>query len=640
MTGAGANVSATIALWSRWRIVRWLPLVAVWVAGALYVGARLDTGWVPVDEGTLGQSAERVLQGELPHRDFDDVYTGGLARLDAVAFQVLGTNLTSLRVVLFAVFLLWIPAVYYIARRFAKPPGAALATLLSIVWTLPSNPSAMPSWYNLFLATFGIAALMRFTETRRRGWLVAAGVAGGLSVVIKVIGLFYIAGALLYFVFDERERSEPAPPGARRSGYAIVLAAATVLLAAALADIVRAIPRESRFLHFVLPGVLAAGVLAGLEYRDPRSGSLWVRLGRMLGVVAPFAAGVAVPIALFVTTYVRSGSLWALVYGVFIAPTRRYGFAVVPPASLGTFGLALPWLLVLLPPQTSARLAQLPARVVGACVAAFLGLVLFAAAQGGVAYVVVWLTICYIVPCTVLAGCVLAWRWRPVLDPQTAVRRTQVWLLVCMTAMCSLVLVPAASWGYFLYFAPIAILTLFGIVTTRPSGPGVRPGIVAAFFVVFGIVAVNPDHIALWQGTVLPRDQWPSVPLGIPRTGLTVKSGDAESYGQLVALLTAHSPAGSYIYATPDCPEIYFLAQRRNPTRTLWDFFDDTAGRDERIARALESHDVAAVAINTTPEFSPRVRPALNAVLRVRYPDSAVVGAFVVRWRVESAAIR
>ncbi len=75
------------------RLTRWLPLLAVWIASATYVGARLDRGWFPLDEGALGHSAERVLAGELPHRDFDDAYTGGLARFDAVVFEVLGTRL-------------------------------------------------------------------------------------------------------------------------------------------------------------------------------------------------------------------------------------------------------------------------------------------------------------------------------------------------------------------------------------------------------------------------------------------------------------------------------------------------------------------------------------------------------------------
>jgi hypothetical protein len=167
----------------------------------------------------------------------------------------------------------------------------------------------------------------------------------------------------------------------------------------------------------------------------------------------------------------------------------------------------------------------------------------------------------------------------------------------------------------------------------RPTGSGVRPPIVAAFFVVFGVIAVNPNHIALWKGTVLPADQWARVPLAIPRTGLTVSAGDARNYQQAVALLSAHSPAAGYIYAAPDCPELYFLTGRGNPTPTLFDFFDDTTGRDARITNELEAHAVAAVAINTTPEFSRPVDPALSAMLRARYPDSAVAGSFVIRWR-------
>ena len=615
--------------------VRWLPLLMVWIAGAVYVGARLDTGWVPLDEGTLAHSAERVMHGELPHRDFDDVYTGGLARFDAVVFDVLGTRLSSLRTVLFAVFLLWIPAVWYIATRFAAPAGAAAATLLCIVWTLPTNPSAMPSWYNLFLATFGIAAIVRFTETRHRRWLVAAGLAGGLSILVKIVGLFYVAGVLLFVAFDERQRAEMTPRGVApgRNSYAMILTAAAGAFTVALVGLVRAIPRESRLLHFVLPGAVLAGVLAGFEWRRPLSQPVRVRLGRVAALIIPFAIGVAIPVAIFVVPYVASGAAGALVRGVLIAPMRRYGFAVVPPATLGTFGMALPWLLLLVPRLTTGRMAQVPGRVIAASLAALLGLVLIVAARGGVAYVVVWLMICYLAPSTVLAGCILVWRWGPPPDGRTAARRSQLWLLICMTAMCSLVQVPVASWGYILYFAPVAILALLGIVTMRPSGSGVRPPIVAAFFAVFGVVAVNPNHIALWKGTVLPRDQWAREPLPISRTGLTVNAGDARTYEQVVALLTAHSPASGYIYAAPDCPELYFLTGRGNPTRTLFDFFDDTTGRDARIVRELDAHDVTAVAINTAPEFSSPVGPALRAQLVARYPDSAVAGDFVVRWR-------
>jgi hypothetical protein len=78
----------------------WLALFIVWAISIGYMATHLKRGWVPHDERTLGQSAERALHGKLPHRDFDDLYSGGLAYLDAPAFRELGTNVASLRIAL------------------------------------------------------------------------------------------------------------------------------------------------------------------------------------------------------------------------------------------------------------------------------------------------------------------------------------------------------------------------------------------------------------------------------------------------------------------------------------------------------------------------------------------------------------
>ena len=158
-----------------------IVLLTVLVVSAFYVAWHLNRGWMPYDEGALAQSAERVLQGELPHRDFDEIYTGGLAFLNAGAFRLLGTTLLPMRLALFVVFIAWIPAVFAIASRFVRPVVAGLVALLAVGWSLPNYTAAMPSWYNLFLATFGLVALFQYLEDGRQRWLVAAGVAGGLS---------------------------------------------------------------------------------------------------------------------------------------------------------------------------------------------------------------------------------------------------------------------------------------------------------------------------------------------------------------------------------------------------------------------------------------------------------------------------
>ena len=147
------------------------------------------------------------MQGQLPHRDFGEIYTGGLSFIHALAFRAFGVNLMSLRICVFLFFLAWLPAVYYIALRFTSAIAAGAITLLAVAWSYPNYPAAMPSWYNLFFATFGAAALLRYLEVRTRRWLFVAGVCGGVSILIKVIGAYYIAGALLFLAFLEQSES-------------------------------------------------------------------------------------------------------------------------------------------------------------------------------------------------------------------------------------------------------------------------------------------------------------------------------------------------------------------------------------------------------------------------------------------------
>ncbi len=621
-----------------WRVRRWLPLLLVWVSSAAYVGARLDRGWIPHDEGTLAHSAERVVQGQLPHRDFDDAYTGGLTRFDAVVFETLGTRLLALRIALYLVFLLWVPAVFYIATRFARPAVAAAVTLLCVVWSIPSYPAALPSWYNLFLATFGTAALFRFTETRRRVWLVAAGLAGGLSVLVKVIGLYYVAAALFFAAFDEycvaaaEGRGHDVKQG---RVYASIVTIACAIFVAGLVEMARAVPGGSPILHFVVPGATLAALLCGLEWINPPDTPWPARVKRLAAVAGLMAAGGAVPIVLFLARYIASGSVGALVHGVFVEPAQRFTFELAPPVPLRTVPAALAWLLVLVPysagrAATDRTTARRTERVMLVCYALVLAALAYAAARGGSPFVGPWIMVSYVAPCAVLGGCLLLAR-RVSHGRLPSVRDEQLWLLLCVTALCSLVQMPYANWLYVLYFAPLAILALLAIVTTRLSGPGPRTALVAAFFLVYGVTALNPGQVTV-IGTRVPDDEAPRTALNIPRTGLRASTAEAAQYERLTALVQAHSGPNDFIYAAPDCPEVYFLAQRRNPTRTLFDFFDEPAGHDARVLRAVDSANVRVVAINRWPLFSHRIDSTLDAALRTRFPNSTTVGNFVVRW--------
>ena len=624
------------------RLTRWLPLLAVWIASATYVGARLDRGWFPLDEGALGHSAERVLAGELPHRDFDDAYTGGLARFDAVVFEVLGTRLSSLRLAMFAVFLLWVPAVYYVATRFANPLPASVVTLLCVVWSIPTYPAAMPSWYNLFFATFGAAALMRYTETHRARWVFAAGIAGGLSIAIKIVGIYYVGAAFLFFAFLEHQQAvSPQAPGRRspdagraNRSYAVVLAGASLAFVIGLAWLVRAVPGPSKVVQFVLPGALLVMTLSVAEWRDPGGESVVRRVGRLAAMAAPFVGGVVLPLVVFAIPYLQSGSAGQLLDGVFIQPAKRLQFTMVPPAPLHTVGAAVAWVLVFVPAARSNGSSPWPSRAIAATFALVLGYLAALSVHGGRPYVAVWLVVCYVVPSVVLAGCAMLLAQRPS-GAGAEGRRACLWLMLCLTALCSLVQVPYAGPLYILYFAPIAILAVLGVVAAphdQGASLGPRAILVAGFFLVYGLTAVAPGHVSVWDGGYRGPDTFATVPLRIARTGLVSSRQFAERYEQVVALIGAHSGAGSYIYAAPDCPEVYFLSQRRNPSGTLFDFLDDAREHDARVIRSLDARHVTAVAINTFPMFSHPIDARLADALRARYPDSAVVDNFIVRW--------
>ena len=574
----------------------------------------------------------------MPHRDFDDVYTGGLARFDAVVFEVAGTSLLSLRFALFAVFLLWVPAVYYVATRFANPVTAGVVTLLCVVWSIPTYPAAMPSWYNLFFATFGAAALIRYTETSRRRWLFAAGVAGGLSIVIKIVGLYYVAAAVLFIVFVEHQAAVSPPRetdgGAPNRSYAVLLLSGSLAFVAALAWLVRVVPGPSKLLQFVLPGALLVLTLSLIEWREPGRESMATRLLRAAAMAAPFAAGLALPMLLFALPYLVTGSAAQLFTGVFIQPAKRLQFTMVAPAPLNTAVAAIAWLLVFVPARAPDEASGRPSRVIVAAYAIVLSCLAALSVHGGRPYVAVWLVVCYVVPSVVAAGCVMLLAERPT-GLGTATRRAHVWLLLCLTACCSLVQVPYAGPLYILYFAPLAILAVLGVASApydRGASLGPRAALVAGFFLVFGFTAVAPGHVSVWDGGYRAADTFATVPLRIARTGLVSSPQFAERYERVVALIDAHSKPGAYVYAAPDCPEVYFLAQRRNPTGTLFDFLDESGERDARVIRALDQRHVTAVAINTFPMFSRPIDAHLADTLRARYPDSAVVDNFIVRW--------
>jgi hypothetical protein len=610
----------------RWNesTVRATVCLVLWLGTGVYLLPFVDRGWIAHDDGMLGQAAERVLAGELPHRDFDDPYTGGLAYLHALALEMFGVRLLSLRWLLFGATLAWVPAVYYLAARFVPPLGAALVTAAAVTWSVPNYFAGLPSYYNLFLATFGTAALFRHLEGRGRVWLVVAGICGGLSFLVKSVGaLFVVAGGLFLLFRAQIEDARDSSAGGRRSpGVLLVETAGGLALIAALVRLLGARRTAMDLLHFVAPFAAVVGVLLWSEWRDGR-GALPARCRRAWALVAPFAAGAAAPVALFLIPYVVTGSLADFSGGVFLSLDRRFGYAERPLPPAGDMVWAVPYGAALLA-VALGRHRRWTSVAAGGAALAFL--VALATIDRPASYLALWNSARFLSVFAVLAGCAL------LLGPSSTsapIVRQQAFLLLAVLAAAGLVQFPFAAPIYFCYTAPLLLLAILPVVRL---GAGRLHLTMLLGYLAFAVVSLNVGYI--WNLGVVHQPGYPVARVApLDRARIRIPPADGYEYLSLVTEIRTRIPAGEYVYATPDCPEVYFLAGARNPTRDLYEFLAPSRLGVEGTLDLIERHGIKLVVINREPHFSGAVDPAIEAAIESRLPHSAIVGRFLVRWR-------
>ncbi|MFC1706642.1 glycosyltransferase family 39 protein [Planctomycetota bacterium] len=608
-------------------------MLLVWALGAAYLVLQLDQDWIPLDEGILAHSAERVMDGELPHRDFNEPYTGGLTFLHAFGFRVFGVNLLSLRLVLLFFALAFIPSVYRIAAHVAPPPVCGAATLLCLVFSVPNYVAGQPAWYNTFFAVFGLLCLLRHMDTDRWVWLFAAGLCGGLSFLAKSHGLYYIAAALLGLLFREQQRARALERGRGAGMLSLGLTALLLLFGFLLCALISHRPGPMELFLFAFPGLLLVAVLVRNEWQLRDRGGT-ARLRRLVRSVGTFVLGALLPVALFLVPFLNSSSVSDFYAGVFLAPQARLGHPLnaVPPVS--SLWAAVPVALLVVAPLwlkgTRVRMAlAIPALV--ACVAvACLGY------QQAV-YRAFWYSLRPAVPILSVIGCA----WLTVHSGRgegTGQRQEQLFLLLAVAALTSLVQFPVGFGVYFCYAAPMVILAGVYWASVHDARPGVLCAGAFVFYLLFAVLWLNRGSTLQLGFNYTPGCN--DTRLELERGGLRVREAQARLYEWLIGEVQRHSDTAAYIFALPDSAEVYFLSGRRNPTRTLHDFLDpdfdsDPAGRALRILAVLESHEVNVVVLRRRAEQTPLASTGLAPVLRALYPNRAPSPSplFEVRWR-------
>jgi 4-amino-4-deoxy-L-arabinose transferase-like glycosyltransferase len=633
----GSGTEITKSLPRPYSTQSWLIVCALLAVGALYGGVYLKRGWIPHDAGAYALAAERVLRGELPHRDFIDLYSGGLTLLNAATMRVFGVNLVAIRYPVFLLFLAWIPAVFNLARRFASERAAALATLLAIAMSLPNYSEAVPSWYNLFFATFGVLALFRFTESRctesritesgSRRWLVVAGGCSGLSFLAKIAGLYFLAAALLFLLYREQELDRRSDQRSAPNVFNLVAITASAVFVFLLVRLIHWNHAPRYWIHFVIPGVALVSLLVWREFAATYTAPSR-RFRRLFGDALALLGGFAAPVVLFLVPYAATGSLLSWFQGVFVFSAKRLTYASLEPSNLKWVRLlatgVLTYTLV-----AACDLRQPLRRNAKILIAVLLATsVVVAGFQKGT-YHFLWDALVLLVPATAV---VAAFSRRI---------SAQAFALVATTVLCNLIQYPYAAPIYLVYVLPLLLLAWFALIAAHADYSRFLSIAVALTYLAFFVLRVTPSYVNAMG--VMNTGEQQTYELHLPRAaGIRVKPAQGQMYERVISLIQQHRQ-GEYIFAAPDAPELYFLSGSKSPSRALFDFLEEPGDPRSRIHEFLAVHQIKLVVIKTpeqtdkkqlgTPGFSPSLDPEFVAEIRNLYPESETVGTLEVRWK-------
>ena len=445
---------------------------------------------------------------------------------------------------------------------------------------------------------------------------------------MKITGVYYVAAALLFFGYREQVEAGRQPDNAYTYsvGFVVFKALGLMLFTAVLFLLVRQRFAVSQFVEFVLPGAVISGYMMWNEIENGR-GEFKMRFYRLLGFIAPFGLGFIGPILLFLFFYIWSGCFEDLYRGLVLIPQRQVSNVAWPMQKPLTMAAALPYAGLLC--SSLFRAEHRERSFIPLLALLFVCLPLTPILK--VFYPFVWRSAIWLLPFVVPIGCLLLVKLRRS-ERVSDQKRLSVFLMISMAAMISLVQYPFAAPIYFCYAAPLIAVAVLFIVTAQPTIAKGSHLAVLMFYLVFAICLMNPGYV--YNLGFYYRQNEPQYTLELERGGIRVHEIYRGVYEKLVREIRLRAAKGSFIYAAPDCPEVYFLSGMQNPTRTMFDHLDDPVpNRADRILKVLEEKRVRVVVINLWPQFSRSLDAGLYRSLGTRFPHGMGIDWFVILWR-------
>ena len=468
-----------------------------------------DRFWWPPDEGNYAHVAERLLSGEILHRDVQDVHAGYINFINAAAFSLFGVRLVSLRYPLAVLSVVQAAVTFLLLSPrglLAASAGAVAAASLGFVQFL--NPTA--NWYCLFLALVTIGWLTWAPPGRWRH--VGTGLLIGTTFLFRQLsGVLLGMGVLLYLLLEKRAPLAGDSPVVAR-----------VILAVLAIGLMAYLTRSTDALGWLLLGIWPFPILlyAWRQTAVPNREVIVTLVALTLG-----AAVAAVPLSVYHLAH-GSGGDW-------------FGDVVSAAASLPALEFV----------KTRGYLIMLSL--------AMRGLVsgdLAASLNGAF-----WLTL---LSMPAILGAALL---------HTLLRGSTTYRVHPLPVIALFYTIVSIHYQVPIYLFYTAGLSLAAVLWLSAGRGKVSHIILVCSTAIIAVIGTY-YHAAMgasrgFPGIIAGQRRPPGAPLPLARAGLYVEVEDAARYQQYVDFITTETQPGDSIFAFPSNAELYFLSQRSNPFR-------------------------------------------------------------------------
>jgi hypothetical protein len=165
------------------------------------------------DEGFLGYGAVRVMEGQLPHRDFMSLQPPLSFYTVAAVFKLLGVSLHSMRVLGLLLYVIIILALYGITRQRSGRIVALAAALPAAFIGMPLfNFTPFAVWQGIAASMLSCLFMIRGATTGRRSLLFGAGFMAAMAAISRHDqGIYMVLASTAYMLLLQFRFKDDVP---------------------------------------------------------------------------------------------------------------------------------------------------------------------------------------------------------------------------------------------------------------------------------------------------------------------------------------------------------------------------------------------------------------------------------------------